>query len=98
MSRRSTPARPSATEAMTHYTDASGSRQPERRRDADLRARIDEALAIVRPFFEAESQWNGHSLDHMAYRRLRDEMPDLSQAEVHVLVVVAARIYGGGAH
>ncbi|MCB1888193.1 MAG: hypothetical protein KDH20_11355 [Rhodocyclaceae bacterium] len=80
---------------MSTYTDAGGQHQPERRSDPTLRARIDEALAIVRPFFEAEAQWNGHSLDHMAYRRLRDEMPDLSQAEVHVLVVVAARIFGG---
>ncbi len=82
---------------MSTYTDANGGNQPDRRRDTALRARIDDALAIVRPFFEAESQWNGHSLDHMAYRRLREEMPDLSQAEVHVLVVVAARIFGGHA-
>ncbi len=80
---------------MSTYRDADGSDQPDRRRDPALRAKIDQALAIVEPFFETESQWGGHSLDHMAYRRLREEMPELNQAEVHVLVVVASRIYGG---
>jgi len=77
------------------YRDADGVQQSERRRDPELRARIEQALTIVKPFFEAEGQWGGHSLDHMAYRRLREEMPQLNQAEVHVLVVVASRIYGG---
>jgi len=80
---------------VASYLGADGTDQPDRRRDPGLRAKIDRALAIVKPFFEAESQWGGHSLDHMAYRRLREEMPELNQAEVHVLVVVASRIYGG---
>ncbi|MCB1906093.1 MAG: hypothetical protein KDH15_01890 [Rhodocyclaceae bacterium] len=67
--------------------------RPERRTDSARRARIEQALGIVRPFFEAEGQWAGHSLDHMAYRRLREEMPELAEADVHLLVVVASRIF-----
>ncbi|MCB1915152.1 MAG: hypothetical protein KDG52_05485 [Rhodocyclaceae bacterium] len=73
-------------------TDASAHR-PERRKDPARRARIEQALIIVRPFFEAESRWGGHSLDHMAYRRLRAEMPELTEVDVHLLVVVASRIF-----
>ncbi|MCB1927853.1 MAG: hypothetical protein KDH17_07425 [Rhodocyclaceae bacterium] len=70
-----------------------GSARPERRRNPARRARIEQALGIVQPFFEAESRWAGHSLDHMAYRRLREVMPDLAEVEVHLLVVVASRIF-----
>ena len=75
------------------YVDASGAKKPDRRRNPELRARFEEAYRIVEPFFEAENEWSGHSLDHMAYRVLREQMPSLSQDEVHVIVVAAARVF-----
>lgn len=78
------------------YVDDRGVEREERRIDPGMRAKVEQALQIIAPFFEAENQWGGHSLDHMAYRTLREQMPTLTQAEVHVIVTVAARVLGPG--
>ena len=75
------------------FIDADGVERPDRRANLALRAKFEQAYDIVEPFFATENQWNGHSLDHMAYRVLREQMPALSQAEVHVIVVAAARVF-----
>jgi hypothetical protein len=64
----------------------------ERRRNLELRARVDVACRLIAPFFESANQWAGHSQDLLAYRTLRERMPELDAVEAHVVVQVVRRI------
>lgn len=66
----------------------------ERRKHLRVREVFDEAITLIEPFFAPENQWGSRSLDHLAYRTLRDHYPDMSYDEVHVLVVAARRVFG----
>lgn len=74
----------------------------ERRQNIRLRAVFDAAYGLVEPFFDPSAGWAGHSLEHLAFRVIRENFPDLSGSEVHVLVVAAHRVYidrhPGGSH
>ncbi|MPM61019.1 hypothetical protein SDC9_107873 [bioreactor metagenome] len=48
---------------------------------------------MIEPFFAKENRWANVSLDHLAYRVVRDHYPELSAIEVHVLVMAAHRVY-----
>lgn len=65
----------------------------ERRKHLRVRAVFDEAIELIEPFFAPENQWGSRSLDHLAYRTLRDRYPEMSYDEVHVLVVAARRVF-----
>lgn len=65
----------------------------ERRRNLSLRGAFDEAFAMIEPFFDPQQGWAGQSLEHLAYRVLRENFPALSGDEVHALVVAAHRVY-----
>ncbi|AWI80103.1 MAG: hypothetical protein CVU19_08180 [Betaproteobacteria bacterium HGW-Betaproteobacteria-13] len=65
----------------------------EQRRYHRVREIFDEASVLIAPFFARESRWANSTLDHLAYRVVRDRYPELSAAEVHVLVVACARLY-----
>lgn len=72
--------------------DASGQPQPERRTNHGLRAVVAAAAELVRPFLEESNAWCGHSLEHLAYRAVREAYPELQPGEVHLVVVAAMRI------
>jgi len=72
---------------------ANGSADSERRRDERLREQFEAAFAMVEPFFDPAQGWGGHSLEHLAFRVVRDNFPDLSSEDVHALVVAAHRLY-----
>lgn len=65
----------------------------DRRTNARLRGLFDTAYTMIEPFFDPEQGWAGHSLEHLAFRVLRDNFPDLSGEEVHTIVVAAHRVY-----
>lgn len=65
----------------------------ERRTNTRLREVFDEAVARIRPFLEPGAGWGGHSLEHLAYRTLRERYPDLDRQEIHALLVGAVRVY-----
>ncbi|MCK9258902.1 MAG: hypothetical protein RBT39_00045 [Azoarcus sp.] len=65
----------------------------EQRRYHRVREIFDEASVLIAPFFARESRWANSTLDHLAYRVVRDRYPELSAAEVHVLVVACSRLY-----
>lgn len=67
--------------------------QPDRRANTRLRDIFDEGFALLGPFFDPDNTWGGQSLDHLAFRVMREKYPDLSQGEVHVFVTAAKRIY-----
>lgn len=66
---------------------------PDRRHNARLRALFDTAYTMVEPFFDPDQGWGGHSLEHLAFRVLRENFPDLSGDEVHSMIVAAHRVY-----
>lgn len=65
----------------------------ERRQSHRLRAIFDTAFLMVEPFFNPAQGWGGHSLEHLAFRVVRDNFPELTSEEVHTLVVAAHRVY-----
>ena len=66
----------------------------ERRQNLPLRSAFDDAFVMIEPFFDPEQGWAGQSLEHLAYRIVRENFPELTADEVHALVVVAHRVYG----
>lgn len=74
-------------------TAATGQIPDERRRNAKLRSLFDTAYTMIEPFFDPEQGWGGHSLEHLAFRVLRENFGDLSSEEVHTIIVVAHRVY-----
>lgn len=65
----------------------------DRRQNLRLRAMFDTAYTMIEPFFDPEQGWGGHSLEHLAFRVLRENFPDLSGEEVHTIIVAAHRVY-----
>ncbi|MEY2632149.1 MAG: hypothetical protein RIR00_803 [Pseudomonadota bacterium] len=65
----------------------------ERRRNPQLRVLFDSAYQMIEPFFDPDAGWGGHSLEHLAFRVLRENFPKLSSEEVHVVIVAAHRVY-----
>ncbi len=65
----------------------------DRRRNTKLRALFDTAYAMIEPFFDPAQGWAGHSLEHLAFRVLRENFSELSSEEVHTVVVAAHRVY-----
>lgn len=65
----------------------------DRRQNADLRATFDRAYVMIEPFFDPDAGWGGRSLEHLAFRVLRENFPALSRDEVHVIIVAAHRVY-----
>jgi hypothetical protein len=88
---------------MGTYVDSEGREQPERRVNRQLRQLFDNAYAMIEPFFDPAAGWGGRSLEHLAYRVLRENFPELSAEEVHAVIVAAHRLYinrnpGGSEH
>ncbi|MBL8375633.1 hypothetical protein [Accumulibacter sp.] len=65
----------------------------ERRHNLPLRSAFDDAFVMIEPFFDPEQGWAGQSLEHLAYRIVRENFPLLSADEVHLVVVAAHRVY-----
>ncbi len=66
---------------------------PDRRQNLPLRDLFDQAYVMVEPFFDPNAGWGGHSLEHLAFRVLRENFPQLSSEDVHAIVVAAHRLY-----
>lgn len=71
----------------------SGQGRPERRMNPRLRELFDNAYAMIEPFFDPAAGWGGRSLEHLAFRVLRENFPQLAADEVHAVIVAAHRIY-----
>lgn len=74
----------------------SGEGGGERRVNVRIRQIFVEAYDIIEPFFDPANNWGGHSHEHLAYRALRERFPDLSRADVFIIVTAAKRVFGGG--
>ncbi len=76
---------------------------PDRRGRPELREIFPAAYSLVEPFFDPSSGWSGRSLEHLAFRVLRENFPALSSDDVHVVIAAAHRVFidrnpGSSAH
>jgi len=78
---------------MGDETGQTGREPGERRDNPHLRALFDTAFTMVEPFLEFEKGWVGLSLEHLAFRVVRENFSELSSEEVHAIVVSAHRVY-----
>lgn len=65
----------------------------ERRRSLRLRTVFESAFAMIEPFFDPAQGWGGQSLEHLAFRVVRENFSELTSQEVHSLIVAAHRVY-----
>ena len=68
--------------------------RPNRRVNTRLRSIFDEAFALIAPFFDPNNTWDGHAIEHLAFRAMRENYPKLSQNEVYVIVMAAKHLHG----
>ena len=78
---------------MTAAAAQSAPSSEERRVHLRLREIFEEAVELIRPFFEANEIWCGVPLGHFAQRMLRERYPELSMGEIYVFVTAAKRVY-----
>jgi hypothetical protein len=68
----------------------------DRRANPQLRAIFIEVYDVLAPFFDPANSWGGLTHEHLAYRALREQFPQLSIQEVSILVTAAKRVFHGG--
>lgn len=64
----------------------------ERRSNHGLRLVFPAACEALRPFFDPAGRWQGQSHEHLAYRSLREQFPQLSAQETFVAVSTVKRL------
>lgn len=67
--------------------------RPERRRNPELREMFADAYALVEPFFDPANSWNGQTLEHLAFRTLRENYPKSSSDDIYVFLAAAKRFH-----
>jgi hypothetical protein len=70
-----------------------GNPEGERRRNLRVREVFETAFLMIEPFFDPAQGWGGQSLEHLAFRVVRENFSELTSEEVHSLVVAAHRVY-----
>lgn len=68
----------------------------ERRTNVQLRTILPAAYEALRPFFEASTQWEGQSHEHLAYHTLKEHFPELSSQDVFIVVATSRRLFASG--
>lgn len=73
------------------YVDPTGTEQPERRANDRVRAVFERAWDLLKPILE-EARGGAEASGFSLVIRLRDEFPELSSADLHLLVSAATRM------
>jgi len=76
---------------MGAFVDESGTPQPERRKQTNLRDIFDDVVRLVEPFFQHGAGLNGRPTEFWAARAIGEAYADLSSQEVQILTSAAAR-------
>lgn len=76
---------------MHTYIDEIGRQQTDRRQNLRLRTIYDDARGRIEHCFHHRQDWAGSSIDHLALRIVHEAYPDLTAAEVRVLVEAIER-------
>lgn len=77
----------------TENTKPSGWEGGERRTNPELRVIFEQAYVLIEPFLDPDSAWGGHALELLALRTVRDNFPQLSVEQAHVVVVASTRVW-----
>lgn len=64
----------------------------DRRSSPELRVIFERAYVLIEPFLDPGSAWGGQAMQHLALRTLRDNFPELSMDQAHILVVASLRV------
>ncbi len=78
---------------MSAYQGDTGTAQPERRKNTNLRALFEDVVQQVAPFFQVGGSLNGSRADFWVVRSISDAYPELSNEDAHVLANAAIRYY-----
>lgn len=65
----------------------------EHRTSSRLRAIFPDACEALRPFFDPATRWGNHCHEHLAYRTLKEQFPELSGPESFVVVMAAKQLF-----
>lgn len=65
----------------------------DRRVNPGLRLIFTEVCETLRPFFEPAGRWHNQSHEHLAYRCVREQFPQLGAQESFVVVAAAKRLW-----
>lgn len=65
----------------------------DKRQHLQLRSVFDNAYMLVEPFFDPNNQWGGKTLEHLAFRVMREHFPQVSSDEIYVFIEAAKRVY-----
>lgn len=65
----------------------------ERRQNSRLRELFEQAYELIAPFYDDSQTWGHRPLNGLAFHTLRDRMPELTEAEAHIIVVAVARAW-----
>jgi hypothetical protein len=65
----------------------------ERRQNTQLRELFEQAYALIAPFYDVDQAWLGRPQTSLAYHTLRDQLPQLSAEEAHIIVVAVGRAW-----
>lgn len=68
----------------------------DRRSNPQLRSIFIEAYDVLAPFFDPANTWGGQPHEHLAYRALHEQFPNLTTDEVFILVAAAKRVFMSG--
>jgi len=66
---------------------------PERRQQLELREVFDDAYPLVEPFLDPAASWGGQTLEHLAFRVMREHYPRVSGDQIHVFISAAKRVF-----
>jgi acetyl-CoA synthetase len=65
----------------------------ERRQQLQLREVFENAYMLIEPFFDPSNQWGGKTLEHLAFRVMREHFPQVSSDEIYLFIEAAKRVY-----
>jgi hypothetical protein len=65
----------------------------DRRANPQLRTIFIDAYEVLQPFFDPANSWGGQTHEHLAYRALHEQFPNLSAQDVFTLVSAARRVF-----
>ena len=68
----------------------------DRRTNNELRQCFMQVFEVLKPYFDASSQWAGQSQEHFAYRDLKEHFPELSAQDCYIAVAAARRMISNG--
>ncbi len=67
--------------------------EADRRRNTGLRELFETAYARIAPFLDPQQTWGGAPMEYLAFRMLRETLPQLSSAQARQLVSASVRAY-----